>query len=415
MNAPRHPAPGPQRRAASRRSLFRAAAGLSLGAALPACTIPDRLPAVPRDEANRATVLGLPNERFRPGLASDQMAIGQEFAAAQARQRRHMGLAPAAILPTLDMLAISGGGENGAFGAGLLNGWTQHGSRPVFDLVTGVSTGALTAPFAFVGSSQDAALRRVYTEISPERVLIRRWLTAAIFDDGLADTAPLYATIAEYLDEEMLAAIARGYDEGRLLLIASTDLDAQRPVIWNIGAIARSGHPRALDTIHRILLASAAIPGAFPPVMFDVVVGGRPHQEMHGDGGTFAQAFLYPPAATRDRREAMARRQAITPARAWIIRNGRLDSEWAAVDRRAISIAGRAVSTMTAASGLNDVLRMYFTTQRDGIDYNLAFIRPDFTGVYTEPFEQSYMRELYQHAETLGRSGYNWTKALPMV
>jgi predicted acylesterase/phospholipase RssA len=413
--AQNRPNAGLCRHPTGRRALFRSAAGLSLGAALPACAIPDRLPAVPRDQAVRATVLGLPNERFRPGLPADQSAIEREFATAQARQRRHLGLGPSDILPTLDMLAISGGGEDGAFGAGLLNGWTLHGSRPVFDLVTGVSTGALTAPFAYVGPSQDAALRRVYTDISPERVLIRRWLTAAIFDDGLADTAPLFATIAEYLDEAMLAAIARGYDEGRLLLIASTDLDAQRPVIWNIGAIAKSGHPRALETIHRILLASAAIPGAFPPVMFDVTVDGRPHQEMHVDGGTFTQAFLYPAAATRDRREGLARQQAITPARAWIIRNARLDAEWAVVDRRAIRIASRAVSTMLAASGLNDVLRMYFTTQRDGIDYNLAFIRPDFTQQSAQPFEQSYMRDLYHYGETLGRRGYNWARTLPMA
>ncbi|WP_368415782.1 patatin-like phospholipase family protein [Falsiroseomonas sp.] len=414
MRPPGHPSPCLPRRPAGRRSLFQAAAGLSLAAALPACAIPTRLPPVPRGQAGRATVLGLPNERFRPGLAQDQAAIEQEFIAAQARQRRHLGFGPTAILPTLDMLAISGGGENGAFGAGLLNGWTRHGSRPVFDLVTGVSTGALTAPFAFIGPSQDEALRRVYTEISPERVLVRRWLTAAIFDDGLADTAPLFATIAEYLDEAMLTAIARTHDEGRLLLIASTDLDAQTPVIWNIGAIAKSGHPHALDTIRRILLASAAIPGAFPPVMFDVTIDGRPHQEMHVDGGTFVQAFLYPGVVTRERRQRLARHQRINPARAWIIRNGRLDAEWAAVDRRAITIAGRAVSTLTAASGLNDVVRMYFTTQRDEIDYNLAFIRPDFTGVYTEPFEQSYMRELYDYGEALGRRGYEWSKVPPI-
>ena len=158
----------------ARRRLLRAAALLPVAAGLPACAIPPREPAVPRGQSGRATVLGLPNERFRLVLPEGQAAIEREFVAAHARQRRHLGLGPTAILPTLDMLAISGGGENGAFGAGLLNGWTLHGSRPVFDLVTGVSTGALTAPFAFVGPSQDAALRRVYTEISPERVLIRR-------------------------------------------------------------------------------------------------------------------------------------------------------------------------------------------------------------------------------------------------
>ena len=134
MRVPGHPAPCLPQRPTGRRSLFRAAAGLSLGAALPACAIPPRLPPVPRGQAGRATVLGLPNERFRAAQPEDQVAIEQEFIAAQARQRRHLGLSPAAILPTLDMLAISGGGENGAFGAGLLNGWTRHGSRPVFDL-----------------------------------------------------------------------------------------------------------------------------------------------------------------------------------------------------------------------------------------------------------------------------------------
>jgi len=414
MRASPNPAPVRPHPRTGRRTLFRAAGALSLGAALPGCALPPRLPAVPRGQTGRATVLGLPNERFRLALPEDQAAIEREFIAAHARQHRHLGLAPNAILPTLDMLAISGGGEDGAFGAGLLNGWTRHGTRPVFDLVTGVSTGALTAPFAFIGPSQDAALRRVYTEISPERVLIRRWLTAAIFDDGLADTSPLFATISDYLDEAMLVAIARAYDEGRLLLIASADLDAQSPVIWNIGAIARSGHPSALDTIRRVLLASAAIPGAFPPVMFDVTLDGRPHQEMHVDGGTFVQAFLYPASVTRERRERMARHQRVDPARAWIIRNGRLDAEWAAVDRRAISIAGRAVSTMTASSGYNDVVRMHFGTQRDGIDYNLAFIGADFTGEYTEPFEQSYMRELYGYGEALGRRGYAWAKEPPL-
>jgi hypothetical protein len=399
----------------ARRSLLRAAALLPLGAGLPACAIPQREAAVPRGQSVRATVLGLPNERFRLALPEHQMAIEREFIDAQARQRRHLGLAPNAILPTLDMLAVSGGGENGAFGAGLINGWTVYGTRPTFDLVTGVSTGALTAPFAFLGPSQDDALRRVYTEISPERVLVRRWLTAALFDDGLADTAPLFNTIAEYLDDAMLAALARAYDQGRLLLIASADLDAQTPVIWNIGAIAKSGHPHALDTIRRILLASAAIPGAFPPVMFDVKVDGRPHQEMHVDGGTFVQAFLYPAIVTRGRRERLSRHQRVAPARAWIIRNGRLDAEWAAVDRRAISIAGRAIATMTASSGYNDVVRMYFATQRDQIDYNLAFIGQDFTGEFTEIFEQRYMRELYAYGYERARRGFEWSKAPPLA
>lgn len=399
----------------ARRALLQGAGALALGAALPACALPPREPAVPRGLSGRATVLGIPNERFRLVLPEGRLAMEQEFHQAQLRQRRHLGLPADAVLPAVDGLAVSGGGENGAFGAGLLNGWTEHGTRPVFDLVTGVSTGALTAPFAFLGPEGDDGLRRVYTDITPDRVLIRRWLTAAILDDGLADTAPLFATISHYLDGQMLAAIARGYEQGRLLLVASADLDAQTPVIWNIGAIARSGHPRALDTIRRVLLASAAIPGAFPPVMFDVTVDGRPHQEMHVDGGIFVQAFLYPPSVTRARRQAMAAGRRVPPARAWVIRNGRLDAEWAAMDRRAISIAGRAVSTMTASSGFNDVVRMYFVSRQDEVDFNLAFIGPDFTETFSEPFEQRYMRALHAYGLEQGRRGYDWTKVPPFL
>jgi predicted acylesterase/phospholipase RssA len=197
-------------------------------------------------------------------------------------------------LPEVQLLAVSGGGENGAFGSGLLCGWSEHGTRPVFELVTGVSTGALTAPFAYLGSSYDPQLRTVYTELKSSGVFLKRGLTAALFDDALSDNSPLFKTISGYLNEAMLAALANAYDDGRLLLIGTTDLDAQQPVIWNMGAIAKSGHPRALDTIRRILLASAAIPGAFPPTLFDVVLDGKPYQELHVDGGAFAQAFLYP-------------------------------------------------------------------------------------------------------------------------
>ena len=183
---------------------------------------------------------------------------------------------------------------------------------------------------------------------------------------------------------------------GRLLLIGTSNLDAQMPVIWNIGAIAQSGHPRALDTVRRILLASSAIPGAFSPVLFDVTLDGQPFQELHVDGGAFAQVFLYPASVSQFRRERLARRQPVAPARAWVIRNGRLDPEWASVDRRTLGIVGRAITAMIAASGYNDVLRIYAAAERDGVDYNLAFIGRDFTVEYDKPFDQAYMRPLYR-------------------
>jgi len=396
----------------SRRSLFGVAAGGGVAVLLAGCATPVRETAVPMDRTAQASVLGVPNERFFPLYGTAPLEA--EFAAAADRLRRAQGLAPNAQLPEVQLLAVSGGGENGAFGAGLLCGWSEHGDRPVFELVTGVSTGALTAPFAYLGSSYDPQLRAVYTQLTVSGVLLKRYLTAALFDDAMTDNSPLFKTISGYLDEAMLAALAKGYEEGRLLLIGTTDLDAQQPVMWNIGAIAKSGHPRALDTIRRILLASAAIPGAFPPTMFDVTLNGTSYKEMHVDGGAFAQAFLYPAGLTRQRRARMTNGQVVVPAVAYVIRNGRLDSECATTERSTMGIAGRAIATMIAASGLNDVLRMYNTTQRDGIGFNLAYIGTDFTQKLPEPFDQGYMRALFDYGYQRARRGYDWSKTPPV-
>ena len=345
---------------------------LSIGAAAVAgCSIPVREPAVPLTETERALPLGLPNARFfadadpAPMIAEAMAAIEREQAALRTAGK------PASPLPPASFLAVSGGADNGAFGAGLINGWTTTGTRPEFRIATGVSTGALIAPFAFLGPDYDTALREVYTTISPDRVFRRRSLLAAVFDDAMADTGPLAETIAHYADQRMLDAIGREYQRGRLLLIGTTDLDAQRPVIWNIGAIAASRHPKSLELFRKILLASASVPGAFEPVLVDVEIDGVRFQEMHVDGGAIAQLFLYP-ASIDPTALPIRRRQT-----AYIIRNARLDPEHAEIERRTISIAGRAISTMLAASGQNDVLRVYFVTKRDGVGYNLAYIGKD--------------------------------------
>lgn len=381
---------------------------LSIGIlALGACSIPERGPAVPAADTARALPLGVPNARFFAD--EDPKAIVDEATRAFEREQAALRAEGKSTtrLPPVYYLAVSGGGDNGAFGAGLMNGWTALGTRPEFKMVTGVSTGALIAPFAFLGPSYDDALRDVYTTMSPEKVYRARGLTAALFDDAMADTGPLAQVIEAYADQKMLDAIAREYQQGRLLLIGTTHLDAQRPVIWNIGAIAASGHPGALDLFRKILRASAAIPGLFQPVLFDVEIDGKKYQEMHVDGGAIAQLFLYPPSvnisASGIRRERHA----------YIIRNARLDPDYAASERRTISIAGRAINTMLAASGQNDVLRTYFISQRDGVDYNLAYIGADFSAPKTGEFDQAYMRALYAYGLQQGKDGHAWHKLPP--
>ncbi|MBI2735321.1 MAG: patatin-like phospholipase family protein [Rhodospirillales bacterium] len=381
---------------------------LAVVLAATACSYPDRLPSVPRADTARAQPLGIPNARFfadgdvTPMIQEGMRSLDREMAALRAE-----GKNPARTnLPTAYYLAVSGGGDNGAFGAGLLNGWSETGTRPEFRMVTGVSTGALIAPFAFLGPQYDAALREVYTTMTPERVFRARGLTAALFNDAMADTTPLADVIAKYADEKMFAAIAREYKEGRLLLIGTTDLDAQRPVIWNIGALAASGKPGALQLFHQILRASAAIPGLFQPVMIDVELDGKKYQEMHVDGGTIAQLFLYPPALEANR---LLKRKRV----AYIIRNARLDPDYAMAERRTVTIAGRAINTMLAASGHNDVLRTYFVSQRDGVDYNLAYIGADFTLEKKGEFEQPYMQALYQYGYDQAKDDREWHKLPP--
>jgi hypothetical protein len=205
-------------------------------AVLAGCAHPSRLSVEPIDEMKRASVLGIPNARFfvdepAPMMAEADASVRRELAYYESLHRP---------LPPSEFLSISGGGDDGAFGAGLLVGWTEHGDRPSFKLVTGISTGALIAPFAFLGPDYDGPLRAVYTGIDQKDVLEKRSVLAALTSDALADTTPLYRLISRYVDDEMIERIAREYDRGRLLLIATTNLDAARPVIWNIGAIAKS-------------------------------------------------------------------------------------------------------------------------------------------------------------------------------
>jgi len=395
-------------RGITRRATFFGGAALGLAA----CASPARGPAVPYARTRDAKVLGLPNERFF--FPWDGDAFRAEVAAAQEKARRIHGPPRRGQERTIELLAISGGGENGAFGAGLLNGWTEAGNRPTFSLVTGVSTGALTAPFAFLGPRYDAALKSVYTDITPKDVLEpRNILNAALFEDALADNTPLFRTISKHLNEAMLADIARAYERGRLLLIGTSDMDAQLPVAWNIGAIAASGHPGALDLIRRLLLASAAIPGAFPPVMIDVTLDGRTYQEMHVDGGAFTQVFLYPRSVTRERRAHIRHGEHVQPARAYVIRNGRITPNPAKTERQTFKIVERAISSMIASSGYNDVARILTTAREDRIDFNLAAIGPDFPDEAKEPFEQAFMRKLYDHAFAQARVGYPWLKDIP--
>lgn len=308
-------------------------------------------------------------------------------------------------------LAISGGGANGAFGAGLLVGWSSAGTRPEFTIVTGISTGALIAPFAFLGPDYDMQLEEVYTKYSTDDLIKKRSILAAVTGDAAVGTEPLQSLIAGYFNPQVIKAIAAEGRKGRVLFIGTTDLEAGRPVIWNITRIAASGDPGAPELIHKVILASASIPVAFPPVNIEVETDGQRYDELHADGGTSTQVFLYPAGVRWD---IITEKLEVkgTPS-VFVIRNARLDPVRKSLEPRILPIADRAVSSLIRTQGIGDMYRLYFGAQRDGLDYHLAYIPRDFSETPKEMFDPEYMRKLFDLGYRMATTGYPWRKAPP--
>ena len=377
---------------------------------LAGCSAPSRLQAVPSDQAANVSVLGVTDIRYW-GDESSPVLVAEGVAAYQRELAAFRAAGNSGPLPPANYLAISGGGENGAFGAGLLVGWTSAGTRPEFKLVTGISTGALTAPFAFLGPSYDAQLKQVYTTISAKDVLDSRGLLAILTDDALASSEPLRRTLARYVTPSLMDAIGVEYAKGRLLLIGTTDLDQGRPVIWSISKLAASHAPGALELIQDILIASASIPGVFPPVMITVEAGGHTYNEMHVDGGASSQVFVYPPSLEL----AAAARTAgiVRQRRLYVIRNAHLEPDPEEIKRSLFPIVNRSISSLIQTQGVGDLYRIYVAAQRDGIAFNLASIPDTFTTELPEAFDTKYMNELFQVGYNLAAKGNPWAKFPP--
>ena len=308
-------------------------------------------------------------------------------------------------------LAISGGGQNGAFGAGMLYGWTQTGTRPEFTMVTGVSTGALIAPFAYLGSDYDHVLKDIYTTHSTKDLLEFLGFWRIIKGDAATDSSKLREKIVQYVDQDIMEAIAREHKRGRTLHVVTTNLDAARPVVWNIGNIATSGSPDALTLIHDVLLASSSIPAVFPPVLIDVEANGETYDEMHVDGGATSILYLYPIGL--DWAQVTEKLEVEGKPKVYILRNGKWTRSWQTVKRSTVPIAARSIESLMGSVVQGDAYRIYLASQRDGIDYNLAYIPEDFDETPTEAFDTDYMIKLFDLGQQLGIEEYQWYKVPP--
>jgi hypothetical protein len=313
------------------------------------------------------------------------------------------GLVKAKFLnPEINVLVLSGGGANGAYSAGILCGWSGTGKRPQFDIVTGVSTGALIAPAAFLGPSYDKVMRDIYTNIS-DADIIKRNLIDFFFEGrpSLLDTQPLRAILNKAVTGEVIEAIAREHKKGRRLYIATTNLDAKRLVIWDMGAIACVGTPDAEELFRNVMLASASIPVAFPPVMIKVEADGKTYEEMHVDGSVTTQMIGSMLIIAHD--EVNVKRTNV-----YIIRNGKIADRPRKVSYKVWDIAGAAFSTLLTWQSYGDIYRFSMLAKYKKIRLYFTCIPYAFGEERSSEFDIDYMRRLFYRGYKSALSSDPW-------
>jgi len=364
--------------------------------------------AVPEPLLNDAKLSGFTDIRFWGDAQPDNLDKLVRMAVAQRAQFR---ASPGQQSHTF--LAISGGGSDGAYGAGLLAGWSETGARPEFDIVTGVSTGALISPFAFLGSGYDPQLREIYTRYSTKDILRSDVIGGLLGGPSLADATPFEMLIAKYVTDDFIQAVAREHRTGRRLLVGTTNIDAQRPVIWDMGAIAASGRPEAPALFRKILQASASLPGQFPPVRLVVQADGKTYDELHVDGGVTSQVFFLP---TQIMLRSVSLNHGISlNQKLYVIRNGQITPHYQVIEAKLTVIAERSLSTVAKYQANGELDALYDRAQRDGLTYNLAYIPATFSVPSKEVFDRDYMVALYRTGYLIGRKGGGWQLKPPVA
>lgn len=304
---------------------------------------------------------------------------------------------------SLTILALSGGGAGGVFGAGALKGLTLSGARPTFQIVTGVSTGALIAPFAFLGPEWDDELEAAYTGGASENLLDSAGLFS-LFRVGVMKDANLRKLVSDYITPELVAAVAKESEKGRILLVATTNLDAEAPVFWDMGAIARQGGEDARRMFIDVLVASSSVPGAFPPVMIPVTDSSGAHDEMHVDGGVTAPFFLFPDVAFISGEKF----KDLEGARIYVIVNGQLDPVQRSSQANTIAITLRASNVALTRMTRTELLLASSFAQRQGMALRFTNIPASypFSGPFN--FQTEPMRTLFDYATQCAQSGRLW-------
>lgn len=344
----------------------------------------------------------------RADLTAASPPIRYESASIPDRERFLSEVRVASTVPrdgTFDILALSSGGANGAYGAGVLTGWTAQGDRPEFEIVTGVSIGALIAPFAFVGRARDPDLEAAFIDGRSDNLLQPRW-AMALFSPGLYRSAPLRGLVEKAVDTALLSEIAEAHRAGRRLYIGTTSLDTREPVIWDLGAVAASGVPDARDLFIDILTASASVTGAFPPVLIDLENQGRRVRELHTDGRLTANVFVVPESVLSS--GLSLREQTSTPGRVWVIINGTPEETFTVAPYGNISIAGRALEAMMNATTRANLIAVAQYGRLNGLQVAVTSSDPEGRDRPLD-FGRTRMVALYELGRNRARSGTTWS------
>jgi hypothetical protein len=368
-------------------------AASSLAALLLACPAPAQAGSISDNQRSTERTAFTAAESLHARVSS----IGDARFWADSAEEYRAALASASRAAKEPWLVLSGGGENGAYAAGLLNGWSEAGTRPRFGVVTGISTGALIAPLAFAGPAADPALKEAYTTIS----------AADVFEFGsteqsLTDTWPLSKLIARFVTPQLLAQVAEEHRQGRRLFVLTTNVDMQRPVAWNMGAIAAEGSESSLKLFRDILLASAAIPGIFPPVEIGAEANGKAFTEMHADGGITTPFFVAPEPIIAGPGGARA---TLTDQPIYVVVNAQLRPEFQVTERSTLSILGRSLGVAVKAASRAALGVHAAFAQRTGLEMQFTTIDDRFAQSTAAPFDQKYMQALFAFGERVGREG----------
>jgi len=323
-----------------------------------------------------------------------------------------LGTEPAkfAAQKEFSLLALSGGGADGAFGAGVLNGWTVSRQRPEFTVVTGASTGALMAPFAFLGPDYDDAMKEMYTGGYAQQLVSATNFTNVLFGAGLISADNAHSIVSRFVNPRLLAAIAREHRRGRRLYVVTTNLDAQRPVLWDMGAIAASDKPNAAAVFSEVLTASASYPGVFSPVLIDVEAAGHRFTEMHVDAETTDPIFVAPEKILKS---LVFARSASTRKSLYVLINTKLEPSFEVTQNTSLQVPSRAVFTLAKTERRNSVLKAHEFANRNGFKFNLAYLPNDIPDKGSIEFDTGYMRSLFDYGYELGRSGQAWRASPP--